>query len=225
MYARFETSVAPAVLDRFYRVSGMYYFDRYKRVLVALEGDDKDLFDHPPLLLSLLRFKAVSLQNMGELTLALHELGRFKSLEPEDGWLRKASDSFRADVDTAVEGLRDRRLWPELIALCDAAIDVLGPWPEMAWQQAVALDEVGRPAEAEPILRDLVTLVPLGESYWHSLALVVAHQGRFDDARQVGQEAVATLRSGGRTPEDYEWIDRMQAARGGATPTQLALIN
>ena len=88
-----------------------------------------------------------------------------------------------------------------------------------------ALDELGQPADAEPILRDLLTLAPLGESYWHSLALVVAHQGRFDDARQVGREAVETLRAGGRTPDGYDWIDRMEAARGGTSATQIALIN
>ena len=225
MNAHFETSVAPDVLERFYRVAGMYYFDRYSQVLVALEGDEQDLFDHPPLLLSLLKFRAKSRTKVGELTLALHDLQRLKSLEPEDSWLREASDALRGDVDSAVEGLRERRLWPELIALCEAAIGLLGPWLELAWQKAVALDELGRSADAEPILRELLALAPLGESYWHSLALVVAHQGRFDDARQVGRDAVETLRAGGRTPDGYEWIDRMEAARGGTSPTQIALIN
>ena len=105
------------------------------------------------------------------------------------------------------------------------ALDVLGPWPELAWQKAVALDELGRPAEAEPILRELVTRVPLGDSYWHSLALVVVHQGRFHDAKEIGREAERTIRTGGRQPETFEWIDRMEAAQVSPAPTQVSLIN
>ena len=230
MIDHLEHSVPSPELDRFYRIAGLYYLDRYAQVLGELDRELDDLFVHAPLRPWLLRFRAYSRFKVGELALALRDLALLEALTPDDGWAKQGREAIVDDVEETLRSLGERKMWRELETLADATLAAFGAWPQVEWQKAVALDELGRSAEAEVLLRDLVERTPLVEPYWRSLTLVVAHQRRFEAARDVGHEAVRVLLSGGRPTESFDdmfgWIDQLEATVDRADDTsQLMLLN
>ena len=79
-----------------------------------------------------------------------------------------------------------------------ALLEADGPDDEVEWTLGVSLDQQGRGLEAEEVLRGLVLRAPLNDRHWHSLGLVLAHQGRLGAALDTCEHGLRALAAAGR---------------------------
>ena len=193
-----ESTINPEDLDLFYFIAGLYEFDRHRRVLeqLALHGDR--LARHEPLRPWLLRMRAYCRMQCGDLVGSLRDILAHESIADNDQWARQALEGMHEAVTSMLDRRKHQEDWAGVVDVAEAMLAAYGRWPDVERDLGVALDLLGRPQEAEPILQELVRRSPLHEWGWHSLTLVLRHLGRDEEAATVVDAARGRFRAAGR---------------------------
>jgi tetratricopeptide (TPR) repeat protein len=80
---------------------------------------------------------------------------------------------------------------PECIAECDRALALVPGSELFLTLKAMALQELGRYAEAADVFRQLVTQAPDAFRHWSNLGLMLRYAGRLDEARDAFRRSLA----------------------------------
>ena len=213
-----EAVVAPEDLDLFYFIAGLYEFDRHRRVLDQLERHGDRLAQHEPLRPWVLRLRAYCRMQLGDLVGSLRDIVAHQSIADDDRWAHQALEGMHEAVTSMLDRRKQQEDWAGVLELAEAMLAVYGSWPDVERDVGVALDLLGRPHEAEPILREVVRRAPLHQWAWHSLMLVLRHLGRDEEAAEVVEAARGRFRAAGReTPESLREEDHGAEGEEDAT--------
>ena len=180
--------------DEFYRIVGMYQYDRLPQVIEAADLLEDRLRQHPAVLAELHRMRGYCRVELGDLAGGITDYTAATHIAPELETPRRNLASLPRRVSDELEQFHDRHRWHELAALGEAASVA---WPadsRFAWSYAVGLDVTGRTAEAATVLAALIERSPDLMFVWRSLFVVFDKLGREPEAVALAAEGVRVLR-------------------------------
>lgn len=210
----FDPAIPDSDLDLLYFITGLYQFDRHRRVLAELESHSDRLSRHETLRPWVLRMRAFCRFKVGRYVEALTDLAQQREIADDETWALQAIDGVRDMAKIEVDRRRERGAWAEVLELGEALLSVSPSWPELERGMAIAHDMQGRPERAEAMLRDIVRREPLYEWAWQSLAVVLSSRGRTSETFAVVERTREVFLAAGREQPDFatEWLKSIEPA-------------
>lgn len=207
----FFSGLPEKITAEFFRISGLYFYDQFTMVLVALDKSWNELAQYNSLRSELYRMKCFSLAQLGQFSASLRAYSEILTINADDPYARKNIGPLKEQAIEEMDALVRKQHWSRLKQLASVYLHIEPDHPKVRWYEAVAIDELGDPKAAEVVFRSLVQECPTDSFFARSHVLSLAHAGDLVEATRACAKALEYFKAHGRTPGDLpetmQWLE------------------